>query len=80
MTDEKKTNDGHYVVLHITEDVPDQEVLTVAGRAQAHRPEEALKIVCGTTALTGKFVVMPARSFRVFEAEPTTVVQVKAVE
>lgn len=80
MTETEKKTDGHYVVLQIIEDVPGQETLVVVGRQQAHRAEEALKLVCAGANLTGKFVVMPQRSWRIFNAEPTTGVSVKAVE
>ena len=81
MSDEKKATDGNYVVLQVIDDTdPEAPVLRKLGSWRAHRPEEALKLAASTDALVGTFVVMPARGWRVFAAEPTTVMQVKAVE
>jgi len=80
MSDEKKKNDGHYVVLQFVDGGVELGLaLTEVGRFQAHRAEEALKQACAG-GLTGKFLVMPLRSYRTFEVEQATVVQVKAVE
>jgi hypothetical protein len=79
---EKKATDGTYVVLQITNETGSEElpILATVGTWQAHRPEEALRKATAEKELTGKFVAIPARSWRVFDVQPTTVVTVKAVE
>lgn len=78
MTD-KKPNEGVYIVLRALDADPITPTVQSMGAFTAPNAEHALKQATGTEN-TGRFVVVPSRNWKMFDVQPVTTVQVKAVE